>query len=749
MINTVYNKICVMLPTLGRAYTKLITFVNSLLETAENIDDLCLCFIVNNSDKETEKKIVDLCDKKIAYEIIHEDTEECDLSYYFNLAYKKTKFNSPGTCVSMFGDDMVFVTKGWNTMMLKKMNDMHGIGIVYGDDDYCQHEYLCVYLITSRLFVELTEKSFMCEAFPIDFIDTVWMELARKLNCASYLPSLHIRHDHANRNGDPDEVWTRMRRQGDKSHDDLIFINDYTNEMAANVKRNLAEKYLSKDISFMMTTYNRISLLRQTVNSWNRSLLLPDKLFVFDDASEDFAGVSGEINRMRNAYLIPDKKHLGCNGRNVTAVKTFDTPAVMVIDSDTEFSPHWCIAASVAWNKIKKDTTVAGVTLFNTKEHPIMDSKGNECDIRCKASVGGFGTIFKLDTIKGSLAGTNDDMPAVWSWDNHVCDWVKSNGKKFCCTDKSYLQHIGFIEGTHTNDVDMGDYAPDFVAVIEDHRKPKGEPVAAGEKVIFSAMARLGDVIASSMVANMIIDRGFKLSFIVIKKYESLASRICPDADIISVEPVYGGPKGDWSETTTERMKAKYPGYSVYINAQIGSRENHNYYTTSGKHPCFWISNLCSRSLGITLGENFKDYLRFNSSGITISERDVKIPENLAVISTIAKTSISIIGDMPGKIFSSLKAEGYSPRFLVEERPQGLSIRQFREEYISGLSIEQCILLIMKAKHYVGQDSGMSWCSLFSPCSKQIYHLRQRIEMVNTYFKMIDDKAEDIILDGR
>lgn len=739
-----------MLPTYGRSETKLPKFLHSMIDAVDDISNVCVSFVVNESDNKTIEKICEICQGVVNYELIYEKTTECNLATYFNMAYKQTSFNGKGTCPSMFGDDMVFNTKGWDTMMLEKINDVFGMGIIYGDDDYCQHEKLSVYFITSREYIELTGKPFMCEEVSVDFMDTIHMEIASRLGCAYYLPKLHIRHEHATKQGNMDDVWLRMRDRYDESSKRYsVIAEDYICEAVINVKNGLAQNYLSNDISYCMTTYDRISLLKQTVDSWNKSVLLPKRLFVFDDGSREMSSVADEIARMKNACIVPTNRHVGCNNRNAIAVTHFDTPAVMVIDSDTAFSPSWCIAANMAWEAIKDKPDVAGATIFNcTQYHKPIDefeTKG----LIYKESVGGFGTIYKKETIDSAFETVNvGNMPQTWGWDGYINEWAKNNNKVFACTKKSHLQHLGYTDGVHVNDMFMGDYAENFTGETKERPKQEGE-VPSGSTVLFAAMARMGDVIAASMIANMLIERGMQLTFMVINKYGELARRICPNAAIMKVEPMTGGPAGDWSETTAEQMKFKYPGFAIYINAQVGSRENHQDYITSGKHPCAWIKDECNRVLGIELGNNFGDYLRFNDSGITLYGRSVKIPDNFAVICCEGITSQAIsTNKMKRDIFDELKRCGYSPRFLVEKRPQNMSIRQLREEYIFGLSLEQCIVLISYAKHYVGQDSGLSWCSLYSDCTKRIYHLKSRIKMVNTYFNLIDPKAEDVVMEG-
>jgi len=70
----------------------------------------------------------------------------------------------------------------------------------------------------------------------------------------------------------------------------------------------------------------------------------------------------------------------------------------------------------------------------------------------------------------------------------------------------------------------------------------------------------------------------------------------------------------------------------------------------------------------------------------------------------------------------------------------------FKKNYVlSGYSFTQCVEIIRGASHFVGLDSGLAWASLYSDCTKSIYHIKKRFDMVHTAFGLIDKKAEDII----
>jgi hypothetical protein len=98
--------------------------------------------------------------------------------------------------ISMVGDDMVFKTKGYDTAILKAINDAEGKAIVYCNDDFIAGEKLCVNLFTTRLMVEATGKPFMCEMYHADMIDVVWTNVGLLTGTLKYLKEVIIKHEH-------------------------------------------------------------------------------------------------------------------------------------------------------------------------------------------------------------------------------------------------------------------------------------------------------------------------------------------------------------------------------------------------------------------------------------------------------------------------------------------------------------------------------------------------------------------------
>lgn len=188
-----YKSICLMIPTYHRV-DRLRTIIDSVFETLTSDVTVRFSFCVNVNDHETRDFIHKYLGKW-CYEIIDENTIQPNLSLYFNLMYDNTKFKD--SVVTMIGDDMVFKTKGWDTRILKEINDADGKLILFCDDDYVAHEKCCVQLFTTREVVEPTKKPFMCTHFHADMIDMIWFMVGKITGLLKYLPDVIIQHNHS------------------------------------------------------------------------------------------------------------------------------------------------------------------------------------------------------------------------------------------------------------------------------------------------------------------------------------------------------------------------------------------------------------------------------------------------------------------------------------------------------------------------------------------------------------------------
>jgi hypothetical protein len=439
-----FDKINVMCPTYGRAKTKLPEFVQSALKTAEDIKNLYFTFMVHQGDNETVAYLKSavhpdrLC-------ILTENEPTCNLSLFFNRMYDETPFED--AAVSLFGDDMIFITKKWDRIMLDKINDSCGLGIVYGDDDNIQHGDNCVHFVTSRRLINMTGKPFMCELFKVEWIDTVWYELGKALNLLEYLPYLHIKHNHSmNPEVGFDKTFVDMRKLAGEADKNSDKIPRYVDEMAENIKTYFKTMSNHRNLAVMMTTYDRVYLLKKTVQSLSESVVLPETIHVFDDGSVRAGHVRKAIPE--NGYVFHEGNHVSCEKNHRRAFeeifKKLSIYWVVVIDSDSLLYKFWYVKVVDMVNDIMDNTAIIG--LFNKGDRDVLEEapKGYQS----KEGIGGIGMVVSRRAFlllpKGDALRTG--------WDNQICKAVREAGYSIIAPERAYIQHTGYIEGIHAND---------------------------------------------------------------------------------------------------------------------------------------------------------------------------------------------------------------------------------------------------------------------------------------------------------
>lgn len=235
----IYDRINLMLPTYGRAKTKLPRFINSAIEHASNYKNVCITFLLHKKDTDTINYIKQ---DIIPFEtdIIFDEYETPNLAIFYNTLYEKTKFKDDNILVSMIGDDTIFKSNNFDIDILNEINKHDGIGLVYCDDCYIHHDRLCVNMFTTRKFVDGTGLSFMDERFPADFIDDIWMAVSKSVNAAYYLGDTKLYHDHEGRvsQDNRDKTCIRLREQASIARRNFRYIPGRISTAVGNLIKN-------------------------------------------------------------------------------------------------------------------------------------------------------------------------------------------------------------------------------------------------------------------------------------------------------------------------------------------------------------------------------------------------------------------------------------------------------------------------------------------------------------------------------
>jgi hypothetical protein len=230
-----------MLPTYKRVLNmRLPVHIQSAIECVSDLNNIAYTFLVNDYDDETINYLHGL-EGSFEFQVLYTNLKFPNLSNFYNQLYSETKFNDPGIIVSMIGDDMIWKTKNFDLIILEKINECDGKGIVWCNDDYIGKDKCCINLFTTRKIVEASNHPFMCEMFTADYIDVIWYKIAKAMKIDYYLSDVILRHEHNRRL--PKEQWdvtrNRLVEQIKISRGNESKIDAYVNEIVEELKKNL------------------------------------------------------------------------------------------------------------------------------------------------------------------------------------------------------------------------------------------------------------------------------------------------------------------------------------------------------------------------------------------------------------------------------------------------------------------------------------------------------------------------------
>tara|TARA_R110002020_G_scaffold13595_3_gene48837 strand:+ start:4407 stop:5153 length:747 start_codon:yes stop_codon:yes gene_type:complete len=185
-------KIAIIVPTRERMNNRL-TLLFSILTTIDNIDNVNIYYGVDKDDPtlDTIKKVASAIP---SLKIVEIDNEGKFLG--LGVLWNKIVKVSNEEIISMIGDDMVFKTPGWDTMLLEEFKNMpkDQIQAIHCNDD-CHGAKLAVNLFCHRKYVEILGH-FMREEFKINWVDQWLHQMFSAFGRLKYRGDIMIEHRH-------------------------------------------------------------------------------------------------------------------------------------------------------------------------------------------------------------------------------------------------------------------------------------------------------------------------------------------------------------------------------------------------------------------------------------------------------------------------------------------------------------------------------------------------------------------------
>lgn len=203
-------KIALLVPSRERLDKKT-KLVESIKSTVSDINNVKLYFGVDDDDP-TLKDVIELSRSNPFIHIvnIHNNGKFMGVGKLWNICANSAKEE----ILAMIGDDMVFVTKGWDEMIIDEFSGDKipgdNLKMVYCYDG--RHgEKIAANLFIHRKYMELNGY-LMREEFMVDFIDVWIQQVMESLGRLTYRGDIHIEHEHWSfRKSQKDHVSGKLR----------------------------------------------------------------------------------------------------------------------------------------------------------------------------------------------------------------------------------------------------------------------------------------------------------------------------------------------------------------------------------------------------------------------------------------------------------------------------------------------------------------------------------------------------------
>ena len=201
-------KIAILVPSRERMNRRL-TLLTSIITSVKDINNVNIYFGVDRDDPTREMiykvskaipcvKIVD----------IENDGKFIGLGKMWNLCVE----NSTEEIISMIGDDMVFLTKDWDEMIINEFKNGPADQIkAVHCNDLCHGAKLAVNLFCHRTYAKVLGK-FMREEFKINWVDQWLHQMFAAFGRLTYRDDIIIEHRH----------WVLGKDKRDKTADRMV-----------------------------------------------------------------------------------------------------------------------------------------------------------------------------------------------------------------------------------------------------------------------------------------------------------------------------------------------------------------------------------------------------------------------------------------------------------------------------------------------------------------------------------------------
>jgi len=215
-------KIALLVPSRERIEKKK-ELVQSIINMADNLDNITLYFGIDTDDP-TKDKARKIAEENSFIKIV--DIPSTGKFQNLGVLWNICARASTEEILAMIGDDMVFISKGWDTQIIDEFSGdkcpKDNFKMVYCNDRWHGNK-IAVNAFLHRTYMDMTGY-FMREEFPVDKVDIWLQQIFFAFKRLKYRKDIYIEHKHWTfRKMVVDNVVRRMRANNAENISNILW----------------------------------------------------------------------------------------------------------------------------------------------------------------------------------------------------------------------------------------------------------------------------------------------------------------------------------------------------------------------------------------------------------------------------------------------------------------------------------------------------------------------------------------------
>lgn len=459
----------------------------------------------------------------------------------------------------------------------------------------------------------------------------------------------------------------------------------------------------------LMTTRNRLDLLRRTVESLAKSDRCPEGICVYDDASDDPKVIAKIISDLPKSNIITRPTKVGCDMNTPLGIKSLfesdkDLDFVLVIDSDVIVSKHWMDHVDRCIETMKSDSSIAMIQILNLENIKMKTPSSKYSDMMDCKTLSACGMIVSRQYWKSYILPYENN--GYYRWDMNSAEKAYSVGQKLYCLKESAIQHIGDQDGVHKG---AGQVASFFRADVPNIVAPGTAQM--GRVMVFPGYG-YRSLVVGMMTAEILVAMGSKVRLFCqdLEISRLIEMQCCKRYRSLHRANSFPLVHGRYNATTS-RLRTVLNGYSP-INMELESDDN--------------------RWLIYSLDNNIEEFVRWKLiREFGVSPDDIPPFDwstlhikNLPHYKWVRELSgCVVVNNLEGDaetLSGFINSDNLHPLLLVEKIPQ-VGISKARDGYIYNLKPLQMISVIQQVGEFVSISNQSAYVSLFCDVNRRVF----------------------------